>query len=311
MGHHRYYIRKFQPKQPIKKSSQEFLLDQFSILDIHKWQVIKDDVLKFHWDYHSDLAYQRSKIADQIKNALLEAAERNFLFKHWQRVVKYKYALEPFSISGSLTDPGGRFNIGDIKPSQFPPFPALYIASDKNTALQELLSQQIIAGQENRAFDFALANPASVTNISISGNLDSIINLRKQDKLQHFVNLIKDFTISGHLKETAKKIGFPPPDLIKTVPKLIDALLVPNWREWPMQFDVPVASQIFGQLVSEAGIEGILYASKFSGKDCLAIFPQNFDEHSGSFIQLDDEAPAEIKTRRLDAKIWSELQKSE
>ncbi len=307
----RRHIRKIHPKQFIKKSPQQFLLDQFSISDIRKWQAIKDEVLKFHWDYYSNLAYQRSKIVDQIKNALLEAVEKNFLFEHWQRSVKYKYALEPFSIAGSLTDPGGRFNIGDINSSQFPPFPALYIASDKNTALQELLSQQIIAGQENRALDFALANPASIANISLSGKLDSIINLKQPEKLQPFVDLIKDFTTPDHLKESAKKIGFPPPDLIRTVPKLIDALSAPDWREWPMQFDVPVASQIFGQLVSEAGIEGILYASKFTGKDCLAIFPQNFDEPPGSFIQLDDEAPAEIKIRRLDAKIWSELQKSE
>lgn len=78
-----------------------------------------------------------------------------------------------------------------------------------------------------------------------------------------------------------------------------------------MQFDVPVTPQIFGQIAVEAGIEGILYPSKFlDGGDCLAIFPQNFDETSGSFVQLDDEAPKEARIRRWDAKTWKENKSS-
>ena len=303
MGHRRH-VRRF---HPINKQSQSFLIDKFSVMDIRKWQVMKDNVLKFNWDYFSDLAYQRAKISEKIRNSLLDAVIRNFKFEHWQRAVKYKYALNPFSTLGSLIDPGGRFNIGDINPSQFSPFPALYIASDKITALQELLSQKIAADQESQAFDFALTNTSSVANISISGNLASVIDLNEQDKMQNFVDLIKNFTISDHLKINAKTIGLPSPNLTRTVPVLIDTLLLPNWRECPMQYDIPANSQIFGQLIVDAGIEGILYKSKFSGNNCLAIFPQNFDEHSGSFIQLDDEAPAEIKIRRLDAKIWNEL----
>lgn len=305
MRRHRH-TRKIHHNPPVKKSSQQFLLDQFSVSDIRRWQAIKDEVLKFHWDYYGNLAYQRSKIADQIKNALLEASEKGFLFERWQRAVKYKYALEPFSVAGSLIDAGGRFNIGDINSLQFQPFPALYIASDKDTALQELLSQQIQPGQEERALDFALSNPASIASVSLSGNLDSVINLNHPERLQPLVELIKNFTIPDHLLESAKKIGFPPPELIRTVPKLIETLSTVNWREWPMQFDVPVASQIFGQFVWEAGVEGIVYSSKFTNKDCLAIFPQNFDDITTSFIQLDDEAPPEIKIRRLDAKVWQE-----
>ncbi|MBI4242815.1 MAG: RES domain-containing protein, partial [Planctomycetes bacterium] len=205
-------------------------------------------------------------------------------------------------MKGSLNDPGGRFNIGDINPSQFPPFPALYLAFDKDTALQELLSQPINPQEEKLKLDpldFALTSPDSITVVSLSGFLDSIINLKEPKKLQPFVDLIKEFTIPDDLKKTAKEIGEHDPDLIRTVSKLVDALLDPNWRLWSMQFDVPVSSQIFGQLVAEAGIEGILYTSKFTGKDCLTIFPQNFDDTNGSFIQLDDEAPAEIKIRRL------------
>lgn len=311
MTRRRRHIPHIRPKhRPPQARSTFILLDQFSVADIHKWTAFKDQLLKYHWDYYNELAYQRSQITDEIKKSLLEATQKTFTFEKWQRAVKYKYALEPFSVTGSLIDPaGGRFNIGDINSSQFPPFPALYLTGDKNTAHQELLCQKIDPGQENRAFDFALTNPASVVNISLSGSLSSIINLREPEKLQPFVDLIKDFSIPDYLKKTAKNIGEHEPDLIRSVPKLINSLQDPNWRLWPMQFDVPVASQIFGQLVSEAGIEGILYPSKFTDKDCLAVYPQNFEE--GSFIQMDDTAPPEIKIRRLDVTTWDKIKKTD
>lgn len=307
MARRRRYIPHVRPKhRPSQVRSTFILLDQFSVADIHKWTAFKDQFLKYHWDYYSELAYQRSQIADEIKRSLLEAAQKTFPFEKWQRAVKYKYALEPFSVTGSLMDTaGGRFNIGDINPSQFPSFPALYLASDKNTAYQELLCQKIELGQENRTLDFALTNPASVANISLSGVLGSIINLREPEKLQLFVDLIKDFSIPDYLRKVAKNIGEREPELIRTVPKLMDSLLDPSWRLWPMQFDVPVASQIFGQLVSEAGIEGILYPSKFTDKDCLTVFPQNFEE--GSFVQMDDAMPPEVKIRRLDVTTWGKI----
>lgn len=308
MSWHRRF-RFFKPTHPIKKDhSTFFLLDQFSVGDVHKWVAFKDEHLKYQWDYHKDLAYQRAKISDKIRKSILEVAEKAFKFEKWQRAVKYKYTLEPLSIVGSLTDPGGRFNIGDINPLQFPPFPALYLAADKKTSFQELLCQKIDPDQENHALDFALTSPNSISVVSLSGSLDSIINLKEPEKLQPFIDLIKDFSISDHLKKAAKSIGDVEPELIQTVPKLIEVLLEPSWRFCPMQFDVPVTSQIFGQLVADAGVEGILYTSKFTEEDCLAIFPQNFNE--GSFVQLDDDAPVETKIRRLDSKSWNELHKS-
>jgi len=301
----------FRPKQrPAQVRSTFVLLDHFSVSDIHKWLALKDQFLKYYWDYHNNLAYERSKIANKIKESLLGAAQKPFTFAKWQRAVKYKYANEPLSVAGSLVDPGGRFNIGDINPSQFPPFPALYVASNKDTAIQELLSQKIDPSQKDSKLDpldFALTSHDSIAIVSLSGSIGSVINLKDQNSLQSFVDLIKDFTIPDSLRRTAVAIGEREPELIRTVPKLIEVLSDPRWRLWPMQFDVPVASQIFGQMVSEAGIEGILYTSKFRGNDCLAIFPQNFEE--SSFIQLDDETPQGIQICRLDPKTWREINK--
>ncbi len=66
-----------------------------------------------------------------------------------------------------------------------------------------------------------------------------------------------------------------------------------------MQVDIPANSQLFGQLVVRAGIEGIVYPSKFNDRDCLAVFPQNFSG-TGSFVELLDTPPAQTVTRRLD-----------
>ena len=159
---HNYFRRK-QPKKHIHITRAH--LDQFSESDIQRLIDHKDNFLKYYWDYHNELAYQRSKITDKIKESLLEATQKVFKFEKWQRTLKYQYANEPFSVSGSLIDPGGRFNIGNINVSQFPTFPALYLASDKNSAIQELLSQKIDSEQSNSrldALDFALTSHASI-----------------------------------------------------------------------------------------------------------------------------------------------------
>jgi hypothetical protein len=287
--------------KPSRQPPADFLLDKFSVQDIKKAGNFRDKILMFHWDFYSSLAYQRSKLADDLRDTLLEATERCFLFLKWQRSVKYKYALEPLLVRGSLVDPGGRFNIGDIEPIQFRPFPALYIAADKKTSFQELLSQDIGSGNKKDALDFALARQDSIATVSLSGSLDSVINLAHPKRLEKFVNLIKGFSVPEHLVKTAREIGLPPPELVRDATSLMAALLDNNWRGWPMQFDVPATSQIFGQLVAQVGIEGIAFPSKFTGKNCLAAFPQNF-EGSDSFIELDDPSPADVSFRRLDSK---------
>lgn len=80
-------------------------------------------------------------------------------------------------------------------------------------------------------------------------------------------------------------------------------MLEPHWRAWCMQFDIPANCQIFGQLVASSGIEGILYPSKFSKKkNCLAIYPQNFD--SSSYVAIEGDMP-EGALSRLDLNTLS------
>lgn len=291
-------------KSPKTKPSEWICLEKFSVKEKKTWESIKDKFLEFHWGFYFTLAYQRKKNSVAIKKSLLDAAINNFSITKWQRVVKYKYSLEPLSCKGSLSDPGGRFNIGEIDDFSFGPFPSLYIASTKNTAKQEMLCQKIDTKNYSAALDFALTTPSSMTNVSVSGKLNSVINLNQPHKLQPFLDIIGKFKVPTHLKKLGEKLGQNELILVNDTKSLNGALLAPNWREWPMQFDVPSSSQIFGQLVVDAGIEGILYPSKYDGKDCLAVFPQNFESGSDSFIQLDDPAPQEVALTRLDAKTW-------
>lgn len=91
---------------------------------------------------------------------------------------------------------------------------------------------------------------------------------------------------------------------MQNIPALIDSLLEPNWRAMCMQLDVPANCQIFGQLVVNAGIGGILYPSKFTKKKCLAIYPQNFD--SEDYTAVDGDTPAGTISR-LDANTWASV----
>lgn len=300
---------KFPPPRSITRLRQQepsfFLLDQFSLEDIKRWTTHRDKILRYHWEYYSSLAYQRSRVTDDIQAALQEASCGPFEFKGWQRIVKYKYSLDPLSVAGSLSDIGGRFNIGDIDPSRFPPFPALYIASDASTALQETFGKDRPLPQEFTPLELALTQSKSISNISINGTLGSVINVNKHQSLQKFIDIIKNFVLPGHLEQEAKKEKWEPPTLVRNVSLLLDALLFSDWRKWAMLYDVPVASQIFGQLAANAGIEGIIYPSKYTKKDCLAIFPQNFE--NDSHILIADETPPEIHHRRLDEKTWREI----
>lgn len=272
-------------------------LDYGLVADIGKSKARYEELLQFHWEYYSELAFRRNRIYDSLKQALADKAGL-YEFSKWQRAVKYRYSLSPLHTGGSLSDPGGRFNIGEIDQSRFPIFPALYVASDKWTALAEILGSDS-AGNPLTAQELALTRSDSVSVVSISGKLESVLDTRDTNSLAGFVSLIKDFRLSSALTSKARRLGLAP-QLIRTVERLKKELLAQNWRMWPMQLDVPAPSQIFGRIIVDAGIEGILYPSVLTQKLCFAIFPQNF-QASPSFVELDDPPPNDNVPRRIDA----------
>lgn len=273
------------------------ILDYGLIADIPRFKALFEQRAQFHWEFYSELSLLRSKLYDSLKDSLREPSE-SFDFAGWQRAVKYKYSLSPLSTRGSLVDPGGRFNIGEIDSARFPIFPALYLASDKRTALTELLGRE---GPENSlsAEELALTKPTSITIISVSGRMESVLDVRDGKNLTRFIALIKDFKVSSRLVLNARRLGLQL-KLVRATTELVKELASPRWREWPIAYDVPAAPQIFGRMVFDAGIEGILYESALTDKPCLAIYPQNF-QHSSSFIELDGDCPGELVHKRIDS----------
>ena len=267
----------------------EIILDRFSLSQLKDRKKKNNALIKYHWNLYRELAIQRDEIKEQINEILYETTERNFQINRWQRAVKYKYCLHPFSCVGSIKV-SGRFNYGEDIGSNFNSFHALYIASNKDTALQETLGQKTpTKGSKLTARELALTNPQSETIVSVNGKLDAVFDLNNSRSLTKFVNLIKRFKLSAELKAEAKALGGNP--LIIRYPKpLFDSIMDNNWKQDNIFFDTPSNGQIFGHILYEAGINGILYNSKLTKKKCLAIFPATF-ENSDCYIKIDDDLP--------------------
>ena len=268
-----------------------YYLESTNIKDLKLAKEITEKRLKFWWAHYSDLASQRHLIESELKKSIIQNCT-GFNFNNWQRAVKYKYSLHPLCTIGSYQFIGGRFNYGNCINGELPHFPALYIAKDKDTALQEHLGQEPIPKNSNlTALDLALTSSASETIVSISGQLDKVFDLTNKDNLNEVVHLISKFKINKYLTQLARDAQLGKlPLIIKSTNTLLDSLLDPHWRRVPANYDIPSNSQIFGHLCYTAGIEGVVYPSKLTGKHCIAIFPNNFPNTS-SHIKLDDELP--------------------
>jgi len=181
------------------------VLDAGTISDITRSKAMFEHIAQFHWEYYSELAFQRKQIYDSLKTSLRERAVP-FEFKRWQRVVKYKYSLEPLSTRGSIGDPGGRFNIGAIDPARYPVFPALYLAFDKGTALAELLGRESAISSLTPQ-ELALTKPDSITAVSLSGKLESVLDVRERNNLAVFREPDKKFQDIESLDLESSKAG--------------------------------------------------------------------------------------------------------
>ena len=270
----------------------EHLLEEGSIKSLVEGKKLNQEHIKYQWDFYSELAYQRSQIQDQLILSIQESSIANFKINSWQRVTKWKYSGHPFSTVGSLVSYVGRFNIGgDISSSDtLKTFQALYLAEDQGTAQVEAFGQDF-TNSGLTIEEISLSNKNSFVCTSISGCLDRVIDLTTKQSLVKFAKLISKFKIPHAIQESAKKLGIPNPFLIKSPGSLLKSFLANNWRKEPAQFDIPANSQIFCQLAYLAGMDGVVYPSTKTGKNCLAIYPSNFDGRN-SFLSLDDEPPA-------------------
>ena len=303
-GKSRKHTERLWPQaQSLDSFGFNYVLESGSVEDIKRYQSNAEAVCEFNWKFYTELAYQRSLIESELLAALARAAVGPFRFNQWQRAVKWKYSLEPMNTQGSIKYGGGRFNVGEIDPKRYPIFQALYIAEDKDTALQETLGQPADSINGLLPREIALTAKQSESLISVSGEIETVIDLSNEPSLDLFIKALGEVNIPDYLIRDAKKLSIGPLKLITDAAELMTALLDPNWRKLPQIVDVPATSQLFGQMVRSADIGGILYPSKFTSKNCLALFPNNF-VNTNSFVQLDDESPTDTVLMRIDRSNW-------
>ncbi len=249
---------------------------------------------EFFFDEYNYYFNEREKIKKEISFALNDKVV-SYPFTDWFRLASTKYAMDPLSCKGSVEHAtGGRFNIGSINKDRFPTFPALYVGNEKETCIKE-----IYPGVEG-----FLQNKRGEGFFRVDVYLDSVLDLTEKGSLNKFVKTIKQIAVSKSLQNRAKKLGLEERHSVRTITSLKKEIYAVNWRGEPNIFDIPSSSQIFGQLVKNAGIEAILYRSTKTSKKglCLAVFPENF-ENSDSYIELQDVSDS-ISNTRMDSKTF-------
>jgi len=284
-----------------------YILDRFTQGEISHLRRGQESVIKFFWEFYNCLAMQRSRIMSDLKLALASNCEA-FEFTHWVRLVDFRYATHPLSAVGSIkTTQGGRFNIGSIDETRFPRFASLYIAENFETAYREKFGVYSPIGGRQQGLaphELALSSDASWSLVKLRGRVEQVLNINKASSLSKFVKQIRGFKIPGRVKSMAADIGLGTPAIVKDRKLLQSTLMEPLWRAYPMHVDIPSNPQIFGQIAHAAGIEAIRYTSVKSGsEECLAVFPDNF-QNSSSFIELEGPIHDAVRCQRLDSSNW-------
>jgi hypothetical protein len=250
---------------------------------------------------------QIAGVREDILKSLVTASLGPFSFQRWQRILGYRYSNSPLSCAGSVKGmAGGRFNYGSFDRLNFQPFPALYLAENRDTAWSERYGQMLETPNALTHEELALTRRESVTYVSVSGKIERVVDLRDPTRLQSFAAIVSGFKVPPDLLARARKLKMRPlPRFPRDVHELTERLLEKEWRKFPMGFDMPSPSQQFGQLVLAAGIGGVLFPSTRGkgGALCLALFPANF-AGGDSEVVVDDVAPAAATHTGLSAATY-------
>lgn len=243
-----------------------------------------------------ELAVQRDRVIDFIYSALSKNCAP-FQFSQWIRLVSTQFSNDPLSTEGSIKTIGGRFNFGKIDDAQFTPFRCLYIASDRHVGLSEFLQRdpdEVENGITAAELNLMTSNPSF---FGISGSLQHTLDIRNQNSLSGFLNLIKGFKIPEFVNKMADDLRIERPKVITKYEELMGQFLDPNFKYFGNFLNVPSNSQWFGQICYSAGIEAIIYPSVRSEGTCIAVFPENFLS-ADSYVELTD-APSTVTHRRV------------
>jgi hypothetical protein len=190
----------------------------------------------------------------------------------------------------------------DVDKAIPPPWPALYIAENLETAYREkyqLERGELVDGLT--AEELALESSVSFSAVYMNGQIERVFDLENAKALEPLCAILKKMKLPTEVHSIMRRLGLKPKTvyMVRSPTKLQETVLEQNWRSAPVQFGLPAPSQILAGLIRDAGYEAIRYPSSKSGGWCLAVFPDKLDSPS-SYVELSDIAPAGVAIPRLD-----------
>ncbi len=247
-----------------------YLLDEFTTQYLRRWKRNSNLLNEYRVRQFFELESLRELSREALVDALKQAPYEHLSVDGWARIVSFRYSEQPLSAQGSLVG-GARFNVGsDLDHSRFSPFPALYIATDYNTAYAERYGAPPSGGEGLQPHELALLR--NFSSVSLKGELNGLFDLRSSRHLNRFTRIISGYRMSSDLLRLATDLGLPGP-LLLTKPKQLFDSLMGNWTDMPSQYGLPANSQIFARFVREAGFEGIVYKSTRGPGVCVSVWP--------------------------------------
>lgn len=267
------------------RTNKPIVLDSFTQQQMQLWDSQGHTLQKLSDRVYFELERQRVDHYDALCSSLRAAPSTTVDVTDWARVTDWRWNLTPLSAAGSLNGIGGRFNIGnDLDRARNQAFKCLYIAENVDTAFGEYFGGSLSAIKGGLSLsELALRRASSFTTFLLRGRIEQVMDLRTDEALHAFADIIKSFNISAETKEAALRAGLPPRAIMGSAMELWRQLLAPpsEWRLEPQAFGIPAACQIFGRFVQDAGLEGILFPSQHGDGSCLAVYPVNFRASDG------------------------------
>lgn len=285
-------------------------MDRFSAANIQSWNRLSADLDELQSQLYFGIEPQRQRHRQELIEALQSVSCRKIEIAGWTRLVSFRFSQQPLSAAGSLTEYGGRFNIGrDVDQAIQKPWPALYIAEDYETAYREkfqLPKSDRVDGLTPE--ELALSPVQSFAAIQVNGHLENVFDLEQKGMLDPLCRVLRTMKLTSEALRLGKRLGVEKSlYMINTPSRFHKDVLEANWRSMPVQFGMPSPSQIFAAMVLDAGYEAIRYPSTKGGGACLAIFPHKIVSDQ-SYIQLDASAVhAGMTCARLDLSTADQL----
>lgn len=274
----------------------------FSLIDLSNKT---ENQLEYWKAFQQFLVDERETRIERIHESLKRQSISGFNSDAFVRIIDSRYQNRPLSSYGSIVvPPGQRFNFGEIS-SYHQRFQALYLASNFKTAAAErfLRDQKSDNAIDEQSLMFRLDPQASFSSYRVRVSNLTIIDIRDEENLKPFLNVISEIKTPRWLEDLARSKRQPQPRTVQTVDQLKTILFDPNFVQWGSLIDQPSASQWFGYYVRAAKIQGILYSSVRNRNGFnLAIFPDNLIETEAKIELLDPAAGVEEQDRIMNSE---------